>query len=123
MIWLLATASASITLEAPPQVGDEVVITVTDPFGEPRSGETVRVFHGPELTTEREVAIGITDGRGRIRWTPSTPGVAELQVGEEPLRIRVAPAEAPLTVMFLVAVLMVAGFGATGVALLPRRAR
>jgi len=113
MIWLAFAAHAGITLESPPRVGDEVVVAVTDEFGDPRSGETVRVHHGPGLAVSREVAVGITDGRGRVRWKPITAGVAELQAGEEPLRVRVAPEEGPVTVILLLSLLALAGIGAT----------
>ncbi len=109
MIWLLAAARAGISLDADPVVGSEVEIAVTDEFGDPRTGETVRVHHGPGLASERELAVGITDGRGRIRWTPSVPGVAELLVGTEPLRVRVTPREPPITSALMTALTALAG--------------
>ena len=92
MIWLVSLAHAGITL-APSalRVGEDVVITTTNEFGEPRSGETARVIFAPDLAAARERAIGITDGRGRIRWTPDEPGVHELRIGDEALRVRAAP--------------------------------
>ena len=65
---------ALVTLEAPALIGAEVVIAVTDEQGDPAGGETVRVVHRPGLAGEREVAVGITDGRGRVRWTPDASG-------------------------------------------------
>ncbi|MEO0599986.1 MAG: hypothetical protein AAF211_01030 [Myxococcota bacterium] len=113
LLFAVAPAWAGITLETSPVVGQEVVIAVTDAFGDPRSGETVRVHHGPGLAAERELAVGITDGRGRIRWTPSVAGVAELQVGAEPLRVRVAPQQVPVLTLLLIVLIGLAGTGAT----------
>ncbi|MEM6926003.1 MAG: hypothetical protein AAF602_03665 [Myxococcota bacterium] len=111
LVW--GPAWAGITLETPPVVGQEVVIAVTDAFGDPRSGETVRVHHGPGLAAERELAVGITDGRGRIRWTPSVAGVAELQVGADPHRVRVAPQQVPVLTVLLTLLIGLAGGVAT----------
>src|SRR5690606_23043937 len=80
--WLASLAWASITIEDPPRPGEETVVVVTDDAGRPRAGETVRVIHRPGLGGEREVAVGITDARGRVRWTPQMDGVTIVRAGE-----------------------------------------
>ena len=92
MIALLAVAWGAVTLETPPEAGVETVVAVQDAEGDPRGGVTVRVVMRPGLGGERELAVGITDGRGRIRWTPEDAGVAWLRAGDESLRVRVAGA-------------------------------
>jgi len=121
--WLwCATAGATIALDRPPAVGQETIIAVEDDAGLGRGGETVRVVHRPGLSGERELAIGITDGRGRVRWTPTTPGIARLRAGEEPLIIRVDHRERPLGIPLLLALLAAGGVAAlTGGLGLPRR--
>ena len=123
--WLLASAVAAtdVTLEHPPRVGDETVIAAVDDRGDPRAGLTVRVFHRPGLTGQRESAVGITDGRGRVRWTPERPGVTEVRVGDTPLTVRVGYASTPPSVPLLLVLLALAGLGtlAYGVGLGQRR--
>ena len=92
MVWVLGAALAAVTTESPPLEGVETRIALTDERGEPASGETVRVVHRPGLSGEQELAIGITDGRGRVRWVPAAPGVARIRGGDEVLLVDVAPA-------------------------------
>lgn len=102
--WLATCALAEVTLEASPVAGVEVVVDVTEASGDPASGETVRVVHRPGLAGSRELAIGITDGRGRVRWTPAEGGVVRLRAGEQVLDLRVVPSRRPdLTVSVLAA--------------------
>jgi hypothetical protein len=123
-LWLWsATASAGIVLEQEATVGVEVVVEVTDAEGHPRPGETVRVLHRPGLTGEREFAIGITDGRGKVRWTPELPGVADLGAGDEHLDLSVARVDAPTASWTLLGLLALAGVAALGFGLLGERRR
>jgi len=112
--WLASLAWASITIEDPPRPGEETVVVVTDDAGRPRAGETVRVIHRPGLGGEREVAVGITDARGRVRWTPQMDGVTVVRAGEERLSVRVTPAETPLGTVTLLVVLSLAALGSLG---------
>ena len=111
--WCGAVALATISLEAPPKVGQQTVVAVIDDDGDPRAGETVRVIHRPGLVAERELAIGITDGRGRVRWTPQLPGIATIRAGDEPLAIRISQSTPPASVPVILGLL----FGAGGLAL------
>lgn len=115
----LLQARAGIALDAAPVAGADVTITVTDDFGDPRSGETVRVMHSPDLAAVREVAVGITDGRGQVKWTPVAAGVAELRVGNDPKRVRIAPDRLDPTTALLLGLLGIVGLGATVVGLSP----
>jgi hypothetical protein len=91
-VLLGAPADAAVATEAEPHQGTETAITLTDADGQPASGETVRVVHRPGLAGEQELAVGITDGRGRVKWTPSQPGVTRIRAGDQVLLVRVAPA-------------------------------
>ncbi|MEQ1504121.1 MAG: hypothetical protein ABMB14_17895 [Myxococcota bacterium] len=112
--WLAATAWAGIALETPPIRGGETVVVVQDDAGDARSGETVRVIHRPGLAGEKELAIGITDGRGRVRWTPEVDGVARIRAGEATTVVRVEPDEAPIASVVVLALVSAAAVGALG---------
>lgn len=116
MILLLVASLAwgAITLEEPPRVGVETVIHVADDAGRPRAGETVRVVHRPGLGDERELAVGITDARGRVRWTPQVDGVTTVRAGDERLSVRVVPVEPPLGTLTMLVVLCLAALGSLG---------
>lgn len=122
MIALLSVAFAEITLEVPPVTGVETVVVVQDVRGEPRGGQTVRVIHRPGLAAEQELAVGITDGRGRIRWTPSATGVAWIRAGDEILPLRVA-GPAPGSALLLGIALLVGSSGAFVRGVVPRMRR
>ncbi len=111
---LVVPAHATVVLEAPARVGDETVIAVTNADGDPRAGETVRVIHRPRLSGEREMAIGITDGRGRVRWTPEAAGIARIRAGEEPFDVTVAWAAPPPAVPILLGLVLLGGTVAAG---------
>jgi len=110
MIWILlcGLAMAEVTVEIPPALGAETVLVVLDDEGRPRTGETVRVVHRPGMAGELEVAIGITDGRGRVRWTPEVPGVAIVRADEETQEFNVERAELPTGTLTLLLLLLLA---------------
>jgi hypothetical protein len=115
MTWWIGVASAAVTLdEAPAREGTESVLLVTDEAGDPRSGETVRVVHRPGLAGEKELAVGITDGRGRVRWTPEASGITRIRAGEEIEVIRVATVGLPTTPIVVLGLIGAAGLGALG---------
>lgn len=91
--------------------GVEVVVMVRDARNELVSGETVRVIHRPGLAGERELAIGISDGRGRVRWTPEVPGVALLRAGDGAVRVLVEPDDKPIGIVVLLAIMFCASAG------------
>lgn len=105
-----ALAGASVAIEGLDEGertvmrGQEVVVMVRDGRNDLVSGETVRVIHRPALAGERELAIGISDGRGRVRWTPEVPGVALLRAGDGAVRIRVEPDDKPIGIVVLLAI-------------------
>lgn len=112
-----ALAVAGMSWEDEPREGVEAVLAVVDEAGAPRSGLTVRVIHRPGLSGEREVAIGITDGRGRVRWTPEQPGVARLRAGDEEQLVRIGTARTEPTPLLILGLLVATGAGALGLAL------
>ena len=100
MIWWVYAAFAGVSWESPPVVGVETVIVVRD--GEaadapPVAGATVRVRWRPGLPGTREQAVGITDGRGRVRWTPDEVGIAALTAADASTPVRVASDGVPTT--------------------------
>lgn len=125
--WMLlfwaSQARASIEVEASPKEAVETVILVTDELGDPASGETVRVVHRPGLAGERELAIGITDGRGRVRWKPEQEGLALLRAGEQTTKLHIEAHSPPITSLVLLGLLVTAGLGASLYGLLGRRGR
>lgn len=118
-----ALAHAAITVEGPPLHGAPVVVAITDDEGRPRGGETVRVVHRPGLTGEREVALGITDALGRVRWEPEEGGVAVLKAGEDALPLRIARRGPPADVVVELALLALGAALALAWGVLGHRAR
>jgi hypothetical protein len=114
VIWLVASAFAGVDFEVPPREGVETVVVVTAPgIGEeapqPVAGATVRVTHRPGLAGEKELAIGITDGRGRVRWVPGEGGVADVRANDEVERVRIDSGGVPPVEAGLGGTLLVAG--------------
>ncbi|HHO52478.1 MAG TPA: hypothetical protein ENK18_16825 [Deltaproteobacteria bacterium] len=114
LVSVLAAAHAAITLEAPPVLGEETVVVVLDAEGHPRAGQTVRVVHRRGLAAQREFAVGITDGRGRVRWTPQMAGLARVRAGEEPLDVRIDWTLEPTSIPLLLGLLSLGGLAAFG---------
>jgi hypothetical protein len=123
MLLLCALANGAISTDIQPELGQAVVISVTDPEGHGRGGETVRVVHRPGLAGEREIAIGITDGLGRVRWTPEIRGVARLRAGDQRLPVHIGAPSAPPATLLLLLLLLLASAGAVGWGVHPRRLR
>ena len=123
--WLLVwgLALAQVTVDPPPRVGEESVVEVLDEFERAEPGATVQVVHRPGLDGERQIAIGITDSRGRVRWTPEVAGVAVLRAGDRRTPVVVGWTGVPPTTASLLAMLMLAAVGLMGYGLLPRRRR
>ncbi len=121
--WILALSLAladapaevppPLTFEPPPEVGAESVITVTDDLGRIQPGATVQVLHRPELDGERQIAIGITDSRGRVRWTPELAGVARVRAGDIAEPVVVGRPGPPPTAVTLLALLLAGAAGGT----------
>lgn len=122
MIYVLAvlcsSALAVIEIEPEPAVGVEVVISVRDDLERARAGETVRIVHRAGLFGQRELAVGITDGRGRVRWTPEGAGVVRIRAGDEIRAVRVPwrgppSGTATLLAILALAALIAGGYGAS----------
>ncbi len=108
-LWL-AAALAGIQIDAPggPRVDQAATITVTDGADHPLPGQTVRVVHRPGLALEQEQAIGITDARGQVAWSPSAPGLARVRAGDTWQSVHVAGPVPATTVAALVALVLAA---------------
>ena len=114
ILFFLPAALAGVDITPSPVAGEASVVVATGADGDPRVGQTVTVVHRVGLPGEDEVAIGITDARGRVEWTPREGGVSELQVGDERLRISVGWAHRPQQTLLLISLLLFAGMGAIG---------
>jgi hypothetical protein len=114
-------ALPGISLGGVPTVGEEVVVTVAGPDGAGAPGATVRAVHRPGLYGEREVAIGITDGMGRVRWTPDVAGVTVLSADDHQLWSAVRPDGPPVDTLMLLAVLTLTALGAMAYGMLASR--
>jgi hypothetical protein len=118
-VWWLTIALGGIAVQAPgggigqPSVGEPVRLTITDDADHPLPGQTVRVVHRPGLALEREQAIGITDARGQVEWTPAAAGLARLRAGDRVQPVQVA-APFPIPTASAAFVLLVLGLGALG---------
>ena len=122
LFWCTLTF-AGVTSNAPPALGAETVLVVTDDAGVGQPGETVRVVHRPGLAGERELAIGITDTYGRVRWTPEIGGIAVVRAGDASTRIRIEPQSLPPSSITLLILLAIAAVAAMGYGLRPRARR
>jgi hypothetical protein len=123
LLLLGRAALGAVEVETPPLEGTETVIHVTDAMGDAASGETVRVVHRPGLAGERELAIGITDGRGRVRWRPEQGGIALLRAGEQTSTLQIQRNRPPTTTLVLLALLALGGLLPVVFGLLGRRGR
>jgi hypothetical protein len=95
--WLLAAtwASADVRVTGDPQIGGEFVVEVVDADGRPAPGTAVRVIHRAGLWGESQVAVGLTDSLGRVRYVPEIAGETLIRAGEEEVRVHVAWPTAP----------------------------
>jgi hypothetical protein len=117
----LSLAFAQVTVDPAPRVGVETVVEVVDELETAEPGATVQVTHRPGLDGERQIAIGITDSRGRVRWTPEMGGVAILRAGDRLAPVVVGWSAVPPATASLLVLLLLAALGLTGYGLLPRR--
>jgi len=117
--WWLAAALAGIAVQGPDGaggqavLGEPVVLTVTDEADHPLPGQTVRVVHRPGLALEQEQAIGITDARGQVEWTPAAAGFARLRAGDRSQPVQIM-SPFPVTTAAAAAFLLALGLGALG---------
>lgn len=112
-----------VLLEPPPVVGQSTVITVRDEFERAAPGATVQVVHRPGLDGERQMAVGITDSRGRVEWVPEVAGVTSVRAGEHTVPVAVASAGVPTGTATVLGLLLLAGLGFTAWGLAARRPR
>jgi hypothetical protein len=97
MVLLLGLAYATITLDNPLRVGTESAITVVDDLSRPVVGAPVRATYRLGLGDEREVAVGLTDARGMVYWTPTVGGPVALRAREHRETAHIERASAPTT--------------------------
>lgn len=124
MIWILALlAHGEILVDGAPQVDSEVTVTVVDDLSRPISGATVRAVHRQGLYGEQDLAVGLTDARGRVYWTPEQGGPVVLRSREQERIVHVARDAAPASTLVLLGLLTALGIGAGLVGFWPGRRR
>lgn len=115
-VWLvLGLAHAGVVATPPPEAGAPTTLLVTDDAGAPRVGVTLSIVRHPGLPDAHEQGIGITDSRGRVRWTPDLPGPVAVHDPDRRLTlVAVGWPAPPLSVLvpFLLLGLAVAGMAA-----------
>ena len=115
MIVLWSTlAFAALTVDPAPTQGVESTVLVTGDDLAPRAGVTIRVVHRPGLDGTRELSVGITDTRGRVRWTPELAGTAVLRSDNDALPLAVAWQGAPPETLILLGLLVAGALVAAG---------
>ena len=107
---LMFTVQAKLLMEPSPSPGQETIISVIKE-DLPVRGETVRVIYHPRSAHEQERAVGITDARGRVSWTPEVGGQAILRVGNTDHRVRLPWSNTPFDTIVLVVLLLLAPLG------------
>lgn len=93
----------SWTIEPELVLGEQSAILMTDADGTALVGQTLRALHRPDLSDSHEVAIGITDGMGRVRWQPDLAGVTRLSSEDHELWVSIQPANLPSDTLSLLA--------------------
>lgn len=114
-------ALAGVTVDPPPVAGQESVVTVTDRTERPRAGVTVRVVQRHGLDGAREHAVGVSDGLGRVGWTPETGGPAEVIADRDRVVVHVRFRDVPAKTLTLLGLLATAAAGAAIFGLFPAR--
>ncbi len=112
-----------LSWDSAPRAGVESTLLLVDAQERPVPGATVQVVHRGGLGGERQRAIGITDSRGRVRWTPELPGVAEVRAGDARRPVAIAWSRRPVGTLAALALLVLAGLGFAGYGWTPRSAR
>ncbi len=114
-LWaMLAWGADKVVVEPPAQIGVESEIRVEDEDGLPRPGRTVRVTYRVGLSNAEDRAIGITDGLGRVRWTPEMAGAAEVSIDGERQPLSIAWGAPPASVLAILVVLLATIVGFVG---------
>ena len=112
-----AHADATIVLrQQHPVEGEAVEVFLQDGSGVGVPGADVSVTYRPGSSVEKTEVVGTTNDSGRIMWTPSTAGIASINMswGEESASINVSVrfSSAPwlgLVIMILAGLLLVGG--------------
>jgi hypothetical protein len=106
LLWMFSAQATQLSVEPALKVRNSVVVQCMD-RGRPCEGKTVSVVLRPDLSDSQELAIGVTDSRGRVRWTPDRSGVAELRADNARLRVAIPwprpPSESLLLMVLLLA--------------------
>lgn len=104
--------ATALLVDPSPRVGSASTVTVTTEEGGPRAGVTVTVVERPGRPDADEIAIGISDARGRVQWTPEASGPARLRADDADAYVVVPWPRPPAAPLVLLALLGLAGVGA-----------
>ncbi len=120
LLLLLQLASAGLEIQPAPVIETETAVLVTREDGSAIGGATVRGIVHPGNHDEHEVAIGVTDARGRVLWTPDTSGRVTIRAGDQERDVLVAWKSAPTGVAMMLALLFLLGAASIGRSLTSR---
>ena len=96
ILWLSTLCLAGIQWDGAPVQGEPTVLAVTNDSGTPIQGETARVVYREGLAASEEVAVGITDNRGQVSWTPERGGTAIIFAGDRQRRVAIRYDRVPM---------------------------
>lgn len=112
MWWFLSVALAGVSFSEPELVADaEVSITLTEEGGAPLAGVPLKVVSNPGTALESSYTVGLTDGSGRVRWTPKEGGPHQLRYGDNTEVAQVRWDRPPLSASLSLLILLAAFLG------------
>lgn len=108
----VALATEPIAVDPPAAVGAPSMVTLTDDLGRPIGGVAIHAIARPGLDGATDTAIGVTDGLGRVRWTPDRGGLVDLVADKVTLHLAVPWPSPPAETIALTALLAAAALSA-----------
>lgn len=118
-MWWMPSALAGLDLDGTPALEQAITATLTEEDGSAVVGKTVRVIYRPGLTDSSEVAVGITDARGQVAWTPDQPGTAVLVAEDISLPVAIPWPHAPAGTTVILVLILLLALGSAGYGLRP----
>ena len=98
---LTAVSLAGIVPPEAPQVGESTTIQVLDGAEHPIPGVSVRIIYRPDTHSANEVNAGLTDGGGKLAWTPIAAGPVVIRALDAEARVMVPATQLPVETWLL----------------------
>jgi hypothetical protein len=96
-----------LEVQTPPTPGVETTVTVVDDLSRPVVGATVRATWRPGLAGEHSVAVGLTDARGQVPWTPKQAGTVVISARDTSMILQSgSPWPDPTSTVWIAAILL-----------------